>query len=569
MSNLLKILSYKKKIFLIFLIFGMILTSVLEVIGIGSVIPIVYSVNDNSFFEKYEFFISLKNYYNLDNQQDSLIFFLKFFCIIFIIKNIYLIFFHYFEGIFIFSFIRDISTNLYKNYIIKPYQSIIEENSSNIISKLTTELSLVQNYLISLLQIYTESIIFIFIISFTLFFYSSNIIFFLIIYGFVIFLFFLIFYKKIKLLGKSRKSFEILRSAKIQETIGGIKDIKIRNKENEFSSNYFFLANSISKFFYKYYAIQKVPRIYLETSIIICLSFLTFFLFKKNNLDVNAIFSTLAINFAIFLRLMPSVNKLVNAFNTNNWSKQSAYEIINLSQKKNITKKLVKPNFKKDLRFENLSFSYNNQKNLIIKNLNLTIKKGEKIAIIGNSGLGKSTFVEIFCGLLDTIKGKIKIDGKDLSNKKTVNFISYAPQTPFLFDDTLYYNITLEKEVNNKILEKFNKILNICELQKFHKLNIKKRKNYSLGDKGVKISGGQKQRVGLARCLFNESDIIILDEPTSSLEQSLEKKIITKILKYFANKTIVAITHKKSVAKMFDKTLILKKKKLINYNFKK
>jgi ABC-type bacteriocin/lantibiotic exporter with double-glycine peptidase domain len=371
------------------------------------------------------------------------------------------------------------------------------------------------------------------------------------------------------LLGKSRKSFEILRSAKIQETIGGIKDIKIRNKENEFSSNYFFLANSISKFFYKYYAIQKVPRIYLETSIIICLSFLTFFLFKKNNLDVNAIFSTLAINFAIFLRLMPSVNKLVNAFNTNNWSKQSAYEIINLSQKKNITKKLVKPNFKKDLRFENLSFSYNNQKNLIIKNLNLTIKKGEKIAIIGNSGLGKSTFVEIFCGLLDTIKGKIKIDGKDLSNKKTVNFISYAPQTPFLFDDTLYYNITLEKEVNNKILEKFNKILNICELQKFHKLNIKKRKNYSLGDKGVKISGGQKQRVGLARCLFNESDIIILDEPTSSLEQSLEKKIITKILKYFANKTIVAITHKKSVAKMFDKTLILKKKKLINYNFKK
>lgn len=547
----------------------MILTSVLEVIGIGSVIPIVYSVNDNSFFEKYEFFISLKNYYNLDNQQDSLIFFLKFFCIIFIIKNIYLIFFHYFEGIFIFSFIRDISTNLYKNYIIKPYQSIIEENSSNIISKLTTELSLVQNYLISLLQIYTESIIFIFIISFTLFFYSSNIIFFLIIYGFVIFLFFLIFYKKIKLLGKSRKSFEILRSAKIQETIGGIKDIKIRNKENEFSSNYFFLANSISKFFYKYYAIQKVPRIYLETSIIICLSFLTFFLFKKNNLDVNAIFSTLAINFAIFLRLMPSVNKLVNAFNTNNWSKQSAYEIINLSQKKNITKKLVKPNFKKDLRFENLSFSYNNQKNLIIKNLNLTIKKGEKIAIIGNSGLGKSTFVEIFCGLLDTIKGKIKIDGKDLSNKKTVNFISYAPQTPFLFDDTLYYNITLEKEVNNKILEKFNKILNICELQKFHKLNIKKRKNYSLGDKGVKISGGQKQRVGLARCLFNESDIIILDEPTSSLEQSLEKKIITKILKYFANKTIVAITHKKSVAKMFDKTLILKKKKLINYNFKK
>ena len=568
MSKIYKVLSYKKKFFLIFLIFGMILTSILEVLGIGSVVPIVYSISDDSFFEKYEFFKFLKVNYNLNSKQDVLFFFLKFFCGVYIVKNIYLILFHYLEGRFIFSFVRDTSSKLYKNYIMRPYKAITKEDSSNIISKLTNELSIVQNYLISLLNIYTEIIIFIFIFVFVIIFYSSKVLLLLVIFGIVIALFFLVFHSKIKSLGKNRKKYEIFRASKIQETIGGIKDIKIKNKEQEFSSNYFKLANQISTFFYKYYTIQKIPRLYLETSIIICLSLLTFFLYN-NEVAINEIFTILAINFAIFLRLLPSINKIVNAINTYNFTKRSAHEIINLSNRGINKKKIFKGEFKKHLSFQKLSFGYSDKKNLIIDNLDLIIKKNDKIAIIGNSGVGKSTFVDILCGLLTPLKGKIEIDGNNLLNKSTLNLISYAPQTPFLFNDTLYYNITLEKKVNDKILEKFYKILSICELQKFHNLNVKKRKNYNLGDKGVKISGGQKQRVGLARCLFNESDIIILDEPTSSLEQSLENKIITKILKYFANKTIIAITHKKSVAKLFDKTFILKKKKLVNYNFKK
>ena len=546
----------------------MILTSILEVLGIGLVVPIVYSISDDSFFEKYEFFKFLKSNYYLNSKQDTLFFFLKFFCGIYVVKNIYLILFHYLEGRFIYSFVRDISSKLFTGYIMRPYKTITQENSSNIISKLTNELSIVQNYLISLLNICAEVTIFIFIFLFVIIFYSSKILLLLVIFGIVITLFFLVFHSKIKSLGKNRKNYEILRASKIQESVGGIKDIKIRNKEHEFSSNYFKLANQISTFFYKYYTIQKIPRLYLETSIIICLSLLTFFLYNSE-VAINEIFTVLAINFAIFLRLLPSINKIVNAINTHNFVKQSAHEIINLSKRRINKKKVFKGKFKKYLSFKKLSFGYSDKKNLIIDNLDLIIKKNDKIAIIGNSGVGKSTFVEILCGLLTPLKGKIEIDGNNLLDKSILNLISYAPQTPFLFDDTLYYNITLEKKVNNKTLKKFYKILSICELQKFHNLNVKKRKNYNLGDKGVKISGGQKQRVGLARCLFNESDIIILDEPTSSLEQSLENKIIIKILKYFANKTIVVITHKKSVAKLFNKTLIFKKKRLINYNFKK
>lgn len=567
MHNLFKIISYKKKIFLLFLLIGMIITSILEVVGIGSVIPIVYSISDDSFFEKYEFFKFIKNNFDLNSKEDTLFFFLKFFCGVYIIKNIYLILFHYLEGRFIYSFVRDISSKLYKGYIMRPYKTIIQENSSDMISKLTNELNVVQNYLTSLLNIYTEVTIFIFIFIFVLIFYSSKILLLLIIFGLVIFLFFLMFYRKIKSLGKNRKNYEILRAAKIQESVGGIKDIKIRNKENEFSLNYFSLANQISTFFYKYYAIQKIPRLYLETSIIICLSLLTFFLYNKE-VAINEIFTILAINFAIFLRLLPSVNKIVNAINTHNWSKQSAYEIINLSQKKINKKKIFKGQFKKELTFKKLSYGYGDKKNLIINNLDLTIKKGDKVALIGNSGIGKSTFVDVLCGLLSPVKGDIKIDGKSLLNKSSFNLISYAPQTPFLFDDTLYYNVTLDHKINDKKLKKFDEILHICELTDFHLSNKRKSKNYTLGDKGVKISGGQKQRVGLARSLYSINEILILDEPTSSLELNLEKKIILKILKNFANKTIIAITHKESVAKKFNKILIFKNKKLIGYNKK-
>ena len=182
---------------------------------------------------------------------------------------------------------------------------------------------------------------------------------------------------------------------------------------------------------------------------------------------------------------------------------------------------------------------------------------------MGNSGIGKSTFVNLLCGLLTPSNGSIKIDEKTIVNKDISKLISYAPQSPYLFDDTLYYNITLDDQFTTKNFNKFMKILAICDLLNFNKINLKKNKKYKLGDKGVKISGGQKQRVGLARALFHLKEILVLDEPTSSLEISLENKIIKNILANYLDKTIITITHKKNVSKIFDKMYIFKNKKLI------
>lgn len=556
-------LNFKKKLYLIFLMVGVLFTSLLELVGIGAVVPIVYSLSDNTFFDNYEIFSFIKKYYSFETSLDSLIFFLSIFCLIFFIKNTYLIIFHYFEGKFIFTYVRDISYKLYKNYLRNPYSKSIDKNSSSVITKLSSELIMVQNYLISFLLMSSELIIFSFIIAFVIFFYSSNILFITIFFGVLISIFFFIFYPKIKSYGENRKKLELQRISKINDTVGGLKDIKILNLENIFIRNYLSLASKISISFVNYFAIQKIPRLYLEVSIIICLSLLTFYMHSQN-VNTNEIFAFLAINFVIFLRLLPSLNKIMISFNSYRWTKKSATEIISLANQNILEKKLFGNNyFKNSIVFKKLTFSYSKKSKSIIQNLNLKIKKGEKIAIMGNSGIGKSTFVNLLCGLLAPSNGSIKIDEKSIVNKDISKLISYAPQSPYLFDDTLYYNITLDDQLTTKNFNKFMKILEICDLLNFNKLNIKKNKKYKLGDKGVKISGGQKQRVGLARALFHLKEILVLDEPTSSLEMSLENKIIKNILTNYLDKTIITITHKKNVSKIFDKMYIFKNKKLI------
>lgn len=554
------VLNNKEKILLSLLVIGMLITSLLEIIGLSIIIPIVYSLSDNNFFDSFNQFSFLKNYIPFQSKQDTLLFFLTFFCIVFFIKNLYLILFHYFEGRFIFGLVKEISTKLYKHYVFQEYYKIIKDNSSKLITKLINELNFVQTFLISSLTLLSESIIFIIIIIFLITLYSFKIIYILTFFILLISIFFFFFYKKIKSLGEKRKTFEILRSKKINETTGGIKDIKILGLEDLFYSKYYNYADSISKFFYKYYTIQKVPRLYLETSVIICLSLLTYYLFKEKN-NSSEVFTILAVNFAIVIRLLPSINKLINSYNTNKFSRSSALEILRVTSKNVIYKKKLKSNFENKIKFHNINFSHN-KNNVIFKNLNFAINKGEKIALVGRSGIGKSTFIDLISGLIKPTKGEITIDNKIISDKKLSNLVSYVPQSTYLFDDTLFYNVTLDDirtvSKNNKFLE----ILKICDLYEFHNSNTTKNKKYKLGDKGVKISGGQKQRVGIARALYNLKEILLLDEPTSSLEASLEKKIIKNILKAYINKTIIIITHKTVVAKKFDKIFTLQNKTL-------
>jgi ABC-type bacteriocin/lantibiotic exporter with double-glycine peptidase domain len=198
-----------------------------------------------------------------------------------------------------------------------------------------------------------------------------------------------------------------------------------------------------------------------------------------------------------------------------------------------------------------------------LNNINLEIKKGDKIAIKGETGSGKSTLTNIISGLLIASEGKILIDGV-LINKENMNNwqknISIVPQTIFLNDSSILENIAIAKNLDEIDVEKVKRCANIAQIDVFIK-SLKNSYNEKVGEKGIRLSGGQRQRIGIARALYRNSNLIIMDEPTNSLDLETENLVIKSIMNHTKDITIIMITHSNNTFNFFDKIIDLNKLK--------
>jgi ABC-type bacteriocin/lantibiotic exporter with double-glycine peptidase domain len=198
---------------------------------------------------------------------------------------------------------------------------------------------------------------------------------------------------------------------------------------------------------------------------------------------------------------------------------------------------------------------------IIFKNLNFKIKKNDQICISGPSGSGKSTFIDLVCGLIQPSSGKILINNNIyFEMEKSYLPITYIPQDPIILDDSIKNNIIFGDSYFDE--NKFNDCINITELNSWI-FNLKNSNKTVVGEFGSNISGGQKQRISLARGIYSNKEIIILDEPLSAVDDETKEKIFPKLLKYFENKTLVVVTHDQNNFKYFRKKFKLKDKNLV------
>ncbi len=219
--------------------------------------------------------------------------------------------------------------------------------------------------------------------------------------------------------------------------------------------------------------------------------------------------------------------------------------------------------FEKNIRLENISFSY--ETIYVLKNLNLIIKKNAIIGIKGDSGSGKSTFVDLFVGLLKPKYGKILVDDTELDETNREfwkNKISYIQQNPFIFNQTLEFNISMENNPQKINYEKFNEILNLVNLKDFAK-NLENSKYKYLSEGGLNISGGQAQRLAIGRALYNSSEVIIFDESLNSLDEKNRNEILELTYKLSKDNTIIIISHDDNVFKYCNQVYEIKNKQLI------
>ena len=234
------------------------------------------------------------------------------------------------------------------------------------------------------------------------------------------------------------------------------------------------------------------------------------------------------------------------------------------------TKKTVKQTgieFKSNLLIKNLHFSYLNSSKRVLNNINLKIEKGTTIGIIGGSGEGKSTLVNILIGLLNPTKGEIKVDNKllDASNLKAFQgHIGYVPQDIYLIDDSIKNNIALGIHSNEISSKRLDKSIKDSQLSKFIN-SISEGIETVVGERGVKLSGGQKQRIGIARALYNDPDILVLDEACSALDIEIEKEVMKSINFLKRQKTIIIISHRHSSLIECDKIFEMESGQLNEY----
>lgn len=557
MFGILKVLDKEFNLDIVKFYFLLFFVTIFEFLAVFIILPI----SQIFFKKKIEIDFFLTEYLN-SLPFNSLIFLsLISLLIIYFLKNQMLIYFTWWKLNFVNRFEEKISYKLIKKYLSKDFNFFQNYTVGNFNNYLTVEISNFSSSLLNILQIISEAIIFI-VIAGLLIYHQSEITILLVILilitalvsGFILKKFSVKYGEVWVKTGNKINNFAI-------QCFNSISEIKVYSKI-EFFSNIFKnykIQNLVAK--RNASIIGEIPKPIFEFILILSLICLIFYVSKKGNFDQLP--EIMSLFLAGSYRLIPAVSRFSVLFQNLKKNQFLINNIINdlqISESKIENQTLNELNFENKIVLKNIYFSFLNEKskkkNNILQDINLVIKKNQLIGIVGKSGCGKTTLLKILLGFIKPEKGEIYIDDdKDiLSNSENwLKKISYVSQDPVIIEDTVKTNIALSHEnIDFKKLE--SSIFNSCLVEDIKKFS--SGFDTHLGPGGVKLSGGQKQRISIARALYKDSSIIILDEPTSSLDSITEKKIMDN-LKSLENKTIIMVTHKHDLLKEFDQIIHL------------
>ena len=530
----------------------------LEFLSLASLpIFVTFIVDPDFILEKFN--IYLRNYNIKEINFDSALLFLPIFIIvIFLLKNIFLVFITYLQNNFLNKIKVNLSEKFFSFYINSPYLYHVNKNPSKLSRNISDEIQGLYVYFFHLSGMFREGLT-IFVIFIFLVFVNFYVTFFIALFFFSIsFLYIRLIKPFLKKKATENQNMRQVITQIIYESFGSIKDLKILNKENQIISFFNKNINIYEKNLLHFTYFEKLPRIFLElfSVIIICLICIFYLNFGQ---DYKVLIPTLSLFAISFMRFAPAFSsvttsiyymklfeptinlifsELKNIENTN---------IDNLRNSNNELGKLSNDLGKNFIFLNNITFSYPDSKLLPIKNITMNIKKGSIVGITGQSGAGKSTLFHLMLGLLTPQQGNIFYNGKDIFTdisawRKEVGYIS---QNIYLLDGSIKKNITFNFSNENIDDLKLNHSIKVSGLED----RINKLKNgldSEVGVDGLKFSGGEKQRIAIARAIYQNPNILFMDESTSALDDETEEFIISNLFNAFKDKTIIIIAHRQS-----------------------
>ncbi len=569
-SKIYKNLDNKEKKSSLLVLLSIITLLLLDFLSIGLIFPLISSIFNDQFYTN----ITQKTFFEGWEKNKIIYFFLILLFTAFLLKNIFFLIFNYLKKKTLANIQFSFSSRIFKGYISQKYSIFLKKNKS----ELLRNVSLVNEYtyiLENFINIFIEFLILIFI--FVLIFLTSfKVGFILITFIFILVGIIILFsYKRLNWYGQKLNIQAQRLLNNFLNIFGSIREIILSKKQSFFNEIFkedmkINLQNEVKSGF-----VIDLPRVLIELTLIVLLSLIIFLNLETSN-DYNVFLSKIAFLGALLLRAMPSISKIL--YQGGNISLKYnkliiVNNLINELEKEKLPSEEKTNSYKQkefnNIKLENVSFYYNKNIN-ILEDINLEIKKNEVVGIFSRSGSGKSTLLDLISGLLQPSMGRILLNDKIILKNEELsifqNSLSYISQNNYLLNESIKNNIVFGQKENEVDFEKINSVLEIAKLREF--VESKQDKiNFQIGDNGKNISGGQRQRIIIARAIYRNADILLFDEPTTSLDSNTEIEIMRDIKEYFyRKKTIIICSHNLELLNFCDVIYKIDNKKLIKIN---
>ena len=547
---------------LTFLFILSIFASIAESISIAMLIPFIGFFINPELYEFNNFFKTVFEFFKINNNKEILATVTFSFALIVIIS-----------GYIKFKFIKisnqiteyitsDFRIKIFKFLINQDFSYYFKHGSNEILSNMSQKITSLTTILLSSLNILNSIFIISCITSVLVFnepFYTPIIVFCI---GLFFFIIFKIKANSILAKGKKISLNQNLIIDIFENTVGYLPEIIIYNLKNFYTSILTKTSRKIAQYTTEIRTIGQTPRILLEVFVIVfVIIFIYFSGFVERSTEANI--SYLAILAFGAQKSLPLINSIYNYSVNFRGATPNVIGFLNILDSGQ--NKIVENNhyetldFNKSILLKDISYCYDKGLPNILNSISLEINRGDKIVIKGETGSGKSTLTNIISGLLKPTKGKILIDGVEITKKNEINWqknISIVPQSIFLNDASISENIAIAEHLNEIDLDRVKKSAKLAYIDRFIE-NLPNKYNEEVGERGVRLSGGQRQRIGIARALYRNSKLIILDEPTNALDAETENLLMNSITNLRGDITVIMISHSNSSLSFFDKVIDL------------
>lgn len=535
------------------LVVMMVIGAFLQTAGIGLLVQVVQVVIDPEAIQNNKITRAFYDFLGIENYRTFAITIMVSLILVFVVKNLFLYAQQKMTYAFVYTNQFRTSERMMCNYLRRGYEFYLNADTAVVQRSITSDVNNMYALILALLQMFSDGVVSLFIIAYC--FMSNGTM--TILLAAVMVVLMLLVKKVLKPImyraGKDNQDYYSSLFKWISQTVQGIKEVKISCKEQYFVSEYKKSGKGYVDAVQKYSLYNNIPKLLIETA---CIAAMVGYMIvlvatgasTQNMLDI---FTTLAA--AAFI-LLPCVNRINNQINSiayfepffmgvsDNLQDEISGEKTDLSFATDEEEKLP---VKKVIEMKDITYAYPNTDKLIFNHADLTVPVGASVGIVGTSGAGKSTVVDILLGLLEVKTGTVYADGQDvkLQYRKWLKNIGYIPQMIFMLDDTIRRNVAFGIPDDKIDEDRLWEVLKEAQLDEFIK-TLPEGLDTGIGERGIRLSGGQRQRIGIARALYNDPEVLILDEATSALDNDTESAIMDSINRLHGKKTLIIIAHR-------------------------